>query len=92
MHNGNKIIASIILICILCPLFVMIPTKTYAYTSEEVGQAIADFARRIIEEGNDDVRGKVLRYSQRHRNSGYNWKLVTDNEPATTTNDEEAIR
>ena len=89
MHNGNKIIASIILICILCPLFVMIPTKTYAYTSEEVGQAIADFARRIIEEGNDDVRGKVLRYSQRHRNSGYNWKLVTDNEPATTTNDEE---
>ena len=89
MHTGNKIIASIILICILCPLFVMIPTKIYAYTSEEVGQAIADFARRIIEEGNDDVRGKVLRYSQRHRNSGYNWKLVTDNEPATTTGNEE---
>ena len=89
MHTGNKIIASIILICILCPLFVMIPTKTYAYTSEEVGKAIAEVAERIITEGNDNIRGQVLRYSQRyeHRKAGFDWTLVTDNEPAETEND-----
>ena len=86
MHKMNKVLASIIIICILFPLFVMIPTKSHAYTSQEVGNAIADVARRIIEEGNDDVRGKVLRYSQRHRRSGYDWKLVTDSNRATTTN------
>lgn len=86
MHTGNKIIASIILICILCPLFVMIPTKTYAYTSEEVGEAIAEVAEKIVTEGNDNVRGQILRYSQRsgHRQAGFNWELVTDSEPATT--------
>ena len=86
MHTGNKIIASIILICILCPLFVMVPTKTYAYTSEEVGKAIAEVAEKIVTEGNDNVRGQILRYSQKpaHRQAGFDWKLVSDSEPATT--------
>lgn len=88
MHTGNKIIASIILICILCPLFVIIPTKTYAYTSEEVGKAIAEVAERIVTEGNDNVRGQILRYSQKpeHRRAGFLWIPVTDNEPAITEN------
>ena len=77
MHQITKNMIRIMLIILLC---LYIPIISKAYTSQEVGQAFATYAEKLVTEGNQ--KG-ILRYSQRasHRNAGFNWKKVTDSEP-----------
>ena len=84
----------LIVMLITLVLFPILPTHfshAETYTGEQIGDAIARVAKKIVIEGNDDIRGKVLRYSQysKHRSAGYNWKLVTDSHPATTDGEKE---
>ncbi len=82
MHKITKNILKIMLIILLC---LYIPVISKAYTSQEVGQAFATYAEKVVTEGNQ--KG-ILRYSQRasHRNAGFNWQKVTDSEPQLSGN------
>lgn len=80
----KKIIISFLIF--LITYYSILPTSSLAASDDDLEtrqrEALVKVALEIVNTGNSK---KILRYSQGHRNMGFNWQIVTDNSARQTT-------
>lgn len=77
MKLTKKLLISIIFII----AFIAIPSISKAELTDAQRQALVNVTQAIVEEGN---RKRILRYSQDHRTSGFNWTKVSNHNKQAT--------
>lgn len=81
MNIIKKIV--LIFIVILMIIYGILPSFSYADSLNDAQrQAIVDTAVKIVDEGN---KARILRYSQGHRNTGYQWRKLPAGETILQT-------
>ena len=75
MNIIKKLVVTI-MVCLMCVIG-FLPSNAYAAKgslNDAQRKALVDTVVRIIDEGN---KARILRYSQGHRMTGYNWQKIT---------------
>ena len=80
----KKVIISILIF--LITYYSILPTSSFAASDDDLEtkqrEALVKVALEIVRTGNNK---RILRYSQGHRNMGFNWQIVTDRSAKQST-------